>query len=440
MFNKDQNVWEKFFNSISFHLLVIGFLILIMLIPLGSVKNLIRERQSRSKEVADEISAKWGNRQTLSGPVLTIPYEKEIEILDKQDNVYVNKLKIEYLNLLPESLHYDCSLQPETRYRGIFKVIVYKASVNSEGSFIFPDLEELNISEEALHWEDAQISFRLSDFRSLQEEVDFTWDGEKCSFESGSMQGLPQGVHTFVKLNPDKRTWDFNFQLNFNGSSEIMFSPLGKTTTVNAVSTWQDPSFGGSFLPDKRDINDNGFSASWKVLHLNRPIKQIYTQYNFIPLENNHDFGVSLILPVDHYTKSERSVKYAVLLIFLTFISFLAISVFIKVKVHPIQYLLIGFSLCVFYSLLISIAEHTGFDAAYWIAAAATIILLALYSSAVLSNRKFSIILGTIILLLYTFIFVIIQLQDYALLVGSIGLFVIIAVLMYLSVKLKILK
>lgn len=440
MFNKDPNLWEKFFASITFRLLVIGFLILILLIPLASVKDLIRERQLRSKDVTAEISSKWGRKQTLTGPVLTIPYEKEIEIFDKKTENYVKKVKTEYLNILPEALHYACEILPETRYRGIFKVIVFKAYVSSEGSFKLPDLKELDIEQEALQWQNAQLSFRLSDLRSLEEEVDFTWAGTKCNFASGTMQGLDQGVNASVKLDPQASNWDFQFQLGFNGSSELMFTPLGKTTIVKVTSTWSDPSFTGSFLPDKRDVNDNGFTADWKVLHLNRPIKQVYTQSNFIPLENDYNFGVELFLPVDHYMKSERSIKYAVLLIFLTFISFLAISTFIKVKIHPLQYLLIGFSLCVFYSLLISISEHAGFDAAYWLAALATIVLLVLYSGAVLSHRKFALILGTIILILYAFIFVIIQLQDYALLVGSIGLFTVIALLMYLSVKLKILK
>ncbi|MCK4694204.1 MAG: inner membrane CreD family protein, partial [Candidatus Cloacimonetes bacterium] len=160
----------------------------------------------------------------------------------------------------------------------------------------------------------------------------------------------------------------------------------------------------------------------------------------FIPLIHDYDFGVNLYLPIDHYQKSERSVKYAILLISLTFITFFSVSVINKVKIHPIQYLLIGFAICVFYSLLISISEQLGFDIAYWISAASIIILLSIYSKAIIKNMKFTLSLGGVILLLYGFIFVIIQLQDYSLLVGSIGLFIVVSTLMYLSIKLKILK
>jgi inner membrane protein len=440
MFNKEQSAWENFFNSISFRLLVIGFLILILLIPLGSVKELIRERQFRNKEVAGEISSKWGEKQTLSGPVLTIPYDKEVVTYNKKKEVFVTELKTEYLHILPESLHYNCTLLPEERYRGIFKVIVYRALVQSEGYFKLPDLKDLDLNKDVIHWDEAQIGFRLSDFRSLQDDIKFLINGTVCKFESGTATGIADGVSANIALDPAVQDWTFNFELGFNGSSDIMFTPLGKTTTADVSSSWTDPSFIGEFLPDNRNIDEEGFTADWKILHLNRPIKQIYLNRKYIPLENQHDFGISLFLPVDHYTKTERSVKYSVLLIFLAFISFFAAAAINKIRIHPVQYLLIGFALCVFYSLLLSISEQLGFNSAYWIAAVATIILLFFYAKAILKNKKFALSLGAVILLLYLFIFVIIQLQDLALLVGSIGLFVTVSILMYLSVKLKILN
>lgn len=440
MINKDQNTWEKFFDSVSFRLVVIGFLILILLIPLVSVRNLIRERQFRSHDVAAEISSIWGDKQTLSGPVLTIPYDKEVEKYNKEKQIFITRLETEYLHILPESLNFNCELTPEERYRGIFKIIVYRSIIQARGEFLLPKLKDLDVESDRIHWDEAQVSFRLTDFRSLQDDIDFNFDGKPCNFESGTNLGVIEGVSSSLKLDPNKTGWIFDFELGFNGSSDILFTPLGKTTTVNIKSSWIDPSFIGEFLPDHREISKNGFEAYWKVLHLNRSIKQVYLNRKFIPLENESDFGVKLFLPIDHYKKSERSVKYAVLLIFLTFISFFAISIINKIKIHPIQYLLIGFALCVFYSLLISISEQLGFDAAYWIAAVSTIILLVIYSKAILNNSKFALSLGGIILLLYAFIFVIIQLQDYALLVGSVGLFITVSILMYLSVKLKILK
>ena len=440
MFNKDKSTGDKFTDSISFRILVIGFLILILLIPLASVRNLIHERKARSESVIAEVSSKWGQAQTIIGPVLTIPYNKSVESYNNKKQVFESKIITEYLHLLPGIINYECNLEPEERYRGIFKVVVYKSYVQSNGVFELPELSKLDLEKSDIQWDNVQISFRLSDFRSLQDDIDLIFDGNKCNFESGSTLGLSNGVSVNILLDSNKNEWNFDLNLGFYGSSDLKFTPLGKTTNVSIKSSWINPSFIGGFLPDQREITDDGFNASWKILHLNRPIKQLYFECNFIPLIHDYDFGVNLYLPIDHYQKSERSIKYAILLISLTFITFFSVSVINKVKIHPIQYLLIGFAICVFYSLLISISEQLGFDIAYWISAASIIILLSIYSKAIIKNMKFTLSLGGVILLLYGFIFVIIQLQDYSLLVGSIGLFIVVSTLMYLSIKLKILK
>lgn len=440
MINKDQNSREKFLDSLSFRLIILGILILVLLIPIASVKNLIRERQLRRDDVISEVSSKWGRKQTLTGPVLTIPFNKRVKKFNAEKKIYETKTIIEYLHVLPEYLNYNCDLLPEERYRGIFKVVVYKSQIQANGMFVLPDLEEHNIQKSDILWENILVSLRISDFRSLQDDIDFTIANNKFDFKSGTSKGLSNGVYTNVRLDEKIDKWSFNLDLDFYGSSDLMFTPLGKTTDVTIKSSWKNPSFIGGSLPDHREITNDGFNASWKILHLNRPIKQLHIGSDFIPHSKDNNFGVKLFLPVDHYKKSERSVKYAILFISLTFIVFFSMSVINKIKIHPIQYLLIGLALSVFYSLLLSISEQLGFDLAYWISAASMIILLSLYSKAIFKNRKFSLSLGGVVLLFYAFIFVIIQMQDYALLIGSIGLFAVVSILMYLSIRLRLSK
>jgi len=194
-----------------------------------------------------------------------------------------------------------------------------------------------------------------------------------------------------------------------------------------------DPKFDGAFLPDERSVDENGFTASWKILHLNRNFPQAWKDMDFSTDEAA--FGAYLLLPVDQYQKTERSAKYAIMFIVLTFTIFFFTEVLNRNRIHPIQYLLVGISISIFYVLLLSLAEQIGFNPAYYISAAATIMLITAYSVSIFRNARLSIILGTCLVLLYTFLFTLIQLQDYALLLGSIGLFVAMGIIMYTSRK-----
>jgi inner membrane protein len=242
---------------------------------------------------------------------------------------------------------------------------------------------------------------------------------------------VSSGVSAKINLDPNVETHKYALQLNFNGSEGLDFSPLGKVTTVEVQSNWPDPSFDGAFLPDSRQISDSGFTASWKVLHLNRSIPQ-----QFIGKQRNMDeadFGVKLMLPVDQYQKSTRAVKYAILLISLTFLVFFFSQIKKQLRVHPIQYLMIGLAICLFFVLLVAISEHWNFDGAYLLGAIAMIGVITGYSHLSFRNTMLTRVLLVTLSTIYTFIYVIIQLQDHALLLGSIGLFIILAVVMFMS-------
>lgn len=446
---ENQNTIPTFFekNAALIKGFFVGFLILILLIPTFMIEALIRERQDRAKEVVAEVSSKWGNSQQLIGPILRIPYYQinKIEKVNASNNKEVELTKkLEYAYYLPEKLKITGNITPELRSRGIFDVTVYRSKINFEGKFEDFGAEKLNILPENMLWNEAKVLLTLSDFRGIEEEVILDWDGKKSAFNPGiqlditskeNASGYISGIYTAVPLDiNDKKSHNFKFSINLKGSESINFVPVGKTTEVVMSSNWPNPSFVGSFLPDNRSIDNKGFKASWKVLHLNRDFPQQWVSFAPQALQSS-SFGVNLISPNDNYQKSSRSVKYAILIIALTFLAFFFTEIVNQVKMHPFNYILVGLALVIFYTLLISISEYTQFNWAYIVATIMTLALIFWYSKSIFQNKKPATVITSVMLVLYTFIFVIIQLEDTALLIGSIGLFIILAVTMYISRK-----
>lgn len=210
----------------------------------------------------------------------------------------------------------------------------------------------------------------------------------------------------------------------------MSFVPAGKTTTVKLTGPWASPSFDGVFLPENREVTEKGFSANWKILHFNRPFAQQWTGDNQL---SGAEFGVKLLIPVDQYQKSIRTSKYGQLVIILTFVALFLVEITRKIRIHPFQYILIGVSLIIYYTLLISFSEQVGYNIAYWIASLATVALISFYSTSFLKSRGLVALFTSLLLVFYTFIFIIILQQDFSLLLGSIGLFLIVGSLMYFS-------
>jgi inner membrane protein len=315
---------------------------------------------------------------------------------------------------------------------------VYNSKINITGSFASPNFEEWKIDPANILWEDAFLSLGLSDLRSIQENISVKWNGKEYFFNPGveSNDVIENGISTRLPLHATdslKTKNTFSLHLNFNGSSSLNFIPLGKVTKVNMQSKWKNPSFSGAFLPDKREITANGFTANWEVLHLNRPYPQSFR--GAAKGISESAFGVDLIVPVDEYQKSTRSAKYAVMFIALTFLIFFFSQILNGVKIHPIQYIIVGLALCIFYTLLIALSEHIPFNYSYLISSIAIIGLITLYSQSIFHNKMLTRLICSILVILYLFIFSIIQMEDYALLMGSIGLFIVLATIMYLSRK-----
>ena len=277
----------------------------------------------------------------------------------------------------------------------------------------------------------------MSDLRGIKENVEIKWGNQSLKVEPGTR--IPNTVESGVTVPlPDiealtGQDQDFQFQLHIQGSQNLSFIPLGKTTNAHLNSVWPSPGFDGSFLPDSREVTSEGFTADWKVLELNRNFPQTWLGvYSSLVFEQSA-FGVSLIKTVDDYRKSERSVKYALLTIALTFLVFFLVEILNKRRIHPFQYALVGLALSIFYILLVSVSEHSNFDIAYTVSFVAIILMVGLYARRLFNSLKLSSLLSFCLTGIYGFIFITLQLEDYALLMGSIGLAVILALTMYLT-------
>lgn len=419
--------------------IVITILVLVLWAATFLIQSLIDERQNRQMDAISEVSSKWGQQQTLSGPVLTVPYieyEKNPNAYNEPNVPYLKTVK--YAHFLPEDLTVDGKLYPEKRYRGIYEVVVYNSNLNFKGKFSSPDLAALNVPKENILYDDAFLSVGVNDLRGIEEEISLAWNADKKSMNPGiaSNDVLASGISTPVSIvqnDTTKSSYDFAFSLKLKGSQLLYFTPLGKETNIKLAAGWSTPSFDGSFLPDTRTISDSNFTANWKVLHLNRNYPQSWkgSAYEI----GSSAFGVNLLTPVDNYQKSTRSVKYAIMIILLTFVVILFIEILNQRMIHPFQYILIGLGLCIFYSLLIAISEHTSFNFSYLISCIATIGLISLYAKSVFKENKLVALVGGVLTILHGYIFSLIQLEDYALLMGSIGLFIVLAILMYWSRK-----
>lgn len=420
---------RKIFSPLSLKIIFIFFLVLLLMIPAGLIMNLIREREMLRTETEIEIQDNWGRSQTLSGPILTIPYYKYETMEQKQVRVKA------YLHLLPEELDIKGDIYPETRYRGIYKVVVYSSKLQIQGNFTPTTKLTENIPENNILWNEARMELGIPDLRGIQEEIHLQFNGAELMAEPGIPAGSPfqSGIHASLSSEQIQsgKPISFLIEMNLRGSNSLNFIPMGQTSRVQLESDWADPSFSGAFLPQKREITGNGFSAQWEVLHFNRNYPQIWTDKHYQTDESA--FGVSLILPMDQYQKTMRSVKYALLFLTLTFTLFFFIEILNKKKVHPVQYLMVGASLIIFYVLLLSLSEQFGFVVAYLIAATAVILQISGFLYKIVQSVKTALISSATLTILYAYLFILLQLQDYALLMGSIGLFLILSLIMYLS-------
>lgn len=419
-------------NKILIKSFITGTLILVLLIPTIFINDLVKERQARQAKVVTEVSDRWAQAQVLTGPYLYLPYK----IINTNADKKVEE-RLTHLVILPDNLDVNGNISHELRVRSIYKVLLYRAALQSKGNFEFHIPAEIDSS--LVRWKEAKICYGLSDFKGIEERLTITFNGADYelspSLPSDDVNGKGLSAAVPLAITDAGKKIAFNISLKIKGSEKLHFVPLAGNSRFTLQSDWANPSFDGNNIPTVRNVSNNGFTATWNFNKANLPFGIMLKDFKFD--QAGLAFGVTMIQPADGYAKTDRCIKYAILFIGLTFSLFFIIELMQKKPLHPVQYLLVGLALVVFYTLLLSFSEFISFDASYIIAAVAIILLITFYAYAHFKSAKTAGVFGGALVLLYGFTFVLIRLEDTALLIGSIGLFLILALAMYASRKIN---
>ncbi len=417
------------FQSTTFKVLGIGFLALLMLIPLAQVQGLIGERNALREQAVNAIAQRWGAQQQLGGPVLAIPKRQRVQT----SNGWVTQESTEIL--LPDRLDIRGTMATDMRRYGIYDTPVYTAELKLSGNFLSDDIKALNTAETTYLWDHAELRLPVSDVRGIRRVSALTFAGTQYNFGPGNGEvGNVATIAVAVNLAELKDNYPFELEMTLAGTQSLHLLPLARRTEAALAAPWPDPGFDGAFLPAERRIDEHGFAASWQALDLNRSFGQHWQQdAQHSLMLGSAGFGVTLYQPVGLYQQNERAGKYGVLFIGLTFVAFFLFEVLKKLRVHTVQYLLIGLALTTFYVVLLALSEQIGFAWAYLVAAAAVVMIVSGYAAAVLGSRRTGLSLGALLALVYALLYGLIVSEQYSLLMGALAMLVIVAALMYLT-------
>lgn len=465
------SIFEKISNSTVLKLFVIFFLSLILLIPLALISDLIEERKNREQEVSDGITLNWGKDQVISSPVLAIPYRETIPLSAEKAEKSNLREELKWIFVLPKTSNIATDITPQHLSRGIYNAVVYNSNIILEGSFDKISLEKLEVPHEQIDWKSSKLIFGIQDFKGLGKRPSLNWDGNELTFDPdfNNLKLFTQNLVCPVSLDPQKTDSRFKIKLNLKGSKSLNFLPLSDQTNIQAKGNWANPSFTGAFLPSKRNTETSNFSASWEIPSFNRKLPQQWTGdarpiYQFDNklangnedneqkaaqtatntvasannlLDNTDMITINFLPDINNYQKTTRVAKYGILVIILTFTSLLFTEVIKKKRIHIIQYILIGAAMVLFYTLLLALSEHIGFNLAYLTASVATVMLIGSFIKSITKDQKSALLLSSILALFYLFIYILMQLRDYSLIAGTIGIFIILAILMRVSTKIN---
>jgi len=417
-------------NLTTFRILFTGFLVLLLLVPMGMIESVITERGHLYRQANEEITASWGSGLLLTGPVLSLPYVETV------GGGIGRSYETRYKHLRPGAMVINASIDIEVRHRGIYKVPVYSADVLMHGRFMLAEVLATAEDTALFALEQGLVQIPVSNGRALKEPVQFSWDGAEVALRAHRDGSAEEAVIFNAELPAASLDRDtvhtFELRLMLAGSSELAFVSSSQAMAINIDANWAAPGFFGVHLPASYTIGDDVFTAAWEVNDFfTDPGHADSECIAFHWIAGQPRFGVRLVQSVDTYQLVTRAAKYAVLFIGLTFLVYFFTEWFGKVALHPVQYLFVGMANCIFYLLLLSLAEHIRFGMAYLISASAATVLISLYSLSILKGRARAALVWVTLAGLYAYLYVTLQSEDYALLIGSIGLFVILGLIMY---------
>jgi inner membrane protein len=416
-------------GSVTTKAVLIGVIVLLLLVPLAMLRGVVSERSTLREQAYQRVAEGWGGNLTFSGPMLVIPTERKVIIDNK-----VHLLRSD-LHVLPSRLdvNADIDVDAQPRKVGIYGVPVYLSTLRLRGEFDLRSLQTLvDTSEITYLWAQSRLRLPVSTAKSLREVTRADFAGRHVTLAPAA-PGVHPGVEAVIDMGElrNQQTVEFAFDAVVAGSRNVSVLPLGNVTTVSMRSNWPHPSFQGAFLPAERKVDQQGFEARWQVLELNRPYRQIWHEgeVNEAMLSQS-SFGVGLFQSVDIYQRAERAVKYAALFIALTFLTLFAWEQVTRNRLHPLQYLLVGLALSMFYLLLIALSEHIAFVVAYLVAAASLVLLIGLYIAGALRSSRRGLVAGGAMSMIYGLLYMLVLSEDYSLLLGAIILFVALAAVM----------
>lgn len=417
-------------------LLLIALLTVAMAIPLFAINLTLSERQGRANEAAVDIAKGWGSEQTVAGPMLLVPYtDNEYQMVDGRSVVTPVRRSIA---IMPEKLNFNATADVSERHRGIFDIPVYRTDVSFHAEFKKTALAAAFPNGTTPLWNEAMVAVLISDQRGLADNVVLDANGKPVDFEPGvGLDGNTiAAIHAPLAMGNEPGDLVLNARFALRGTRELSFVPLGRGTTAKIASGWHAPSYFGSFLPTQHRSDGQGFQAEWTVPYLARGFGQSFIVNNeSLTRTLASNFGVRFYQPVDFYQLVERSLKYSVLFVGLGLLTFFVAELVAGRRLHAVQYVLVGAAQVLFYLLLLSFAEHTGFLLAYSLAAAATVILTALYARSAFASTLRAAVLGAVMAALYALLYVILNSEDDALLIGSLLLFAALGATMFVTRK-----
>ena len=416
-------------GSVTIKAVLIGVIVVLLLVPLAMLRSVVTERASLREQAYQRVAEGWGGDLTFGGPMIIVPTERSVVVDDKA------RLVRSDIYLLPSQLNVDVDvkLDAEPRYVGIYKVPVYLSTLRVQGEFDFSALQPLLARPGVTYlWSQSRLRLPLSSVASLRQIQQADLAGQHVKLGPVA-PGLYRGVEATLDLSELRNTPAASFDIAalVAGSRSVSMLPLGNETSVTVRSDWPHPSFQGTFLPVERKITEQGFEARWQVLDLNRAYRQVWQEGEVDEaMLMQSAFGVGLYQPVDIYQRGERAVKYAVLFIALTFLTFFAWEQVTRNRLHPVQYLLVGLALSMFYLLLIALSEHLAFLIAYLIAATALVLLIGTYIAGAMRSSRRGLVAGGAMGVVYGLLYMLVLSEDYSLLLGAIILFVALAAVM----------
>jgi len=439
-------------NSLFSRILVGLVLIMVSLIPLSFVEGLISERGRLYDEVANRMAGEWSGLQSISGPILTVPYEHTETVSEQITDPKTGDVRTQvkqftntrYLTILPDQLSIESSLETKELKRGIYAVPIYTSMNSFKGTFKWPDLSVLNHAPEKFLWDRAIVTILIKESKGMESGSNAQWNNSSLVLEPGngfSTAGMSnQGVHARLKIDESFKVQPASFEFIFNlrGSRGVLFSPTGKDTTINLSANWGDPSFEGVLLPSVRDIKQDSFKAEWNVSYLSRSFSQMAgltgAELNlFLEQINTFSLGVNLFNSINLYTLLDRTVKYGIMFISLTFFSIFIVEFASGARLHWIQHLIIGAALSMFYLCVLAFSEHIPFGFGYAIGMALITLIISGYAWIAMGKMLYGLTLGGVIVALYSVLYSILQMEDYALLIGTLLLLLFLVLGMYVT-------